>query len=371
MSRQRSGVHMSKDQSIDSRPSLWPVRAHCPISFPLVSEIESTTERFVGIESRCTDANLNRCNRQAQSPLFSIPAELRSLIYDYTSMPDTDPSTMKEGPGCIDMLGCGSVWAANLSWLQTCRLLWLEANAIVFKYTEPVFYRLYTRPDLYHFVRNLTPLNTEHLQRIHVGQEVFSLDLDDTILKYLEETKLQSWPPEVTITLTAYPCFASTEDVGDWMMQILTHQKLILTSKLQIIVHVNEAQVTDIRCMMEALRRERRIGDWEPRPDNGDHAASWSREWGDIRPRHRHGTNRVDMTYRTCKIDFGRAQGTEIARFSRFEPDMEADCWHVTPWRVLFPRRHSSEPESSTQARGTRLYFEKWQEQSSLLKFLD
>ncbi|KAK4612737.1 uncharacterized protein CLAFUR5_12555 [Fulvia fulva] len=359
---------MAAYQNLRAQVSHQPSRSHCPIAFPLVSDIETTAKRFVGIESKCTNENMSKCHRQSQSPLFCIPAELRNLIYDYASLPDVHPSKRRCPPHCIT-LACHS-FHTNLSWLQVCRLIWLEANAVVFKYAEPLFFRLYEAPDLQHFMRNLTPLNVEYLQRIHIGQEVFNLALDPTVLKYLEDTTLQLWPPEVTITLTAYPCFSSTEDVSDWIMQILTHQKFASTDKLQINIHVAEHQVRNIQSIAEVIRRERRIGDWEPLSSNKREEVRWLRQWGDSRPRFQRGSP-VNMAYRTFNIDFRRAPGTGKVRLQKYEPGMDTDCWHLMPWRTIFPQSHPCQRTFSAQDLHAERYLRKWQAEDSLLKFVD
>lgn len=45
--------------------------------------MDDSTSRIITIATECNDENFGICHPQDQSPLFTLPKELRLMIYDF------------------------------------------------------------------------------------------------------------------------------------------------------------------------------------------------------------------------------------------------------------------------------------------------
>ena len=96
--------------------------------YPLVEDIERKCARTVTIETVLNYENLARCNPQHQSPLFKLPAELRSMIFYFTCLPyDHEEDKYKEEEFYYRPEHQAR-HITSTSLLLTCRRAWLEAN---------------------------------------------------------------------------------------------------------------------------------------------------------------------------------------------------------------------------------------------------
>jgi hypothetical protein len=91
--------------------------------------IERETTKQISIETHPTPQNLARCNPQCQSPLFTkIPPELRNRIFSLALLQYEDLSQPYEQQDYCYRPGHRARRIVSTSLLQTCRLIWLEAN---------------------------------------------------------------------------------------------------------------------------------------------------------------------------------------------------------------------------------------------------
>lgn len=97
-------------------------------TYDLVESIERQAHRIVTIETRATSQNLAKCDTQSQSPLFRLPGELRSSIFEYACLPYDDDECRY-----VDDFPCGlyrpehqARHITSTSMLLTCRRAWLE-----------------------------------------------------------------------------------------------------------------------------------------------------------------------------------------------------------------------------------------------------
>ncbi|KXS95896.1 hypothetical protein AC578_2643 [Pseudocercospora eumusae] len=92
------------------------------------AHIEVKCGRYITIAADLSEGNLAKCHPQQQSPLFRLPPELRTLIWEYVSEPVFEQNISKpklefrEHP---DLCGRRKL---HTSFLLVCRRLWLEAN---------------------------------------------------------------------------------------------------------------------------------------------------------------------------------------------------------------------------------------------------
>lgn len=345
-----------------------PARGHCPTNHPFVGNIEERTKRFVTIEHERTPSNLSKCHSQWQSSFFSsLPIEIREMIYDYASKPNVDPSDLKTGPQCLTYLRMPVVWRVNLSWLRSCRRIWLEANSFVWQNAEPTFYRHSDKPDLHGFLYQLTSVNVQNLKRLHIGQECHNLRVNDAMMRLLEGTKLQPWPPHLTVTLIAYPGLWEQDAIKDWFDKLLNHRKLQTVHEIEFVFHIPETQAGNVVTNLDLLGSDPKLCDWRLKLHDRE-GQKWMREWGDVKLQN-HWANKVDMPYRTFKVLAQRLNSHE--RPQTYKHDLAWDCWHLVPYRIMFARRDSMEPDSGCADRLVETWGKRWSEENSLLRFAE
>lgn len=112
-------------------------------TYPFVEGIERQVHRTVSIRTRPTNGNLAKCSPQRYSPLFQLPAELRSTIFEFVCRPYEDSECRyDEGSGNAQFyrpehearhITCTSL-------LSTCRLVWLEANHLPLQLADHSFF---------------------------------------------------------------------------------------------------------------------------------------------------------------------------------------------------------------------------------------
>ena len=128
---------------------------------PLVEDIEKKTHRTVSIKTRPTSENLALCSPQRYSPLYRIPAELRSLIFEFVCRPYEDNECRyEEGLRTAQFCRPGhrARHLTSTSLLLTCHLVWLEASHLPMKLGDHSFF----------FREELQPT---YLQRIHWNED--------------------------------------------------------------------------------------------------------------------------------------------------------------------------------------------------------
>lgn len=345
-----------------------PARGHCPTNHPFVSEIEERTKRFITIEHRKDASNLARCHSQWQSRLFCLPMEIRDIIFDYASRSTIGSDELKSGPQCLTLLRMPVVWRMNLSWLRACRRIWLEGNAFAWKHAEPTFYRHSDRPDLHGFLSQLTALNVQNLQRLHIGQECHNLKMNDAMLRLFDSTRLQAWPPHLTVTLVAYPSLWEYEAIRTWFYTFVSHRKLHTVQDVEFLFHIPESQAENIALILQELG-ELEVTEWQINLASLE-GKPWVREWGDVKLGN-HWANKVDMPYRTFKLICRRADQRPQERPQAYNRDSAWDCWHLVPYHVMYGRRDSMEPDHGYATQLTERVRRRWEEEMSLLKFAE
>jgi hypothetical protein len=118
-------------------------RRHLPLrKCPLLEDIERQTHRTVTIKSRPSSQNLAKCAPQFYSPLFRLPAELRTLIFEYACSPyDDDKCRYKEEASFqFYRPEHQARHITSTSLLLTCRLAWLEANHLPLQLGDHSFF---------------------------------------------------------------------------------------------------------------------------------------------------------------------------------------------------------------------------------------
>lgn len=84
---------------------------------------------MLSIETRPTPESLASCNTQSQSPLFStLPSEIRTYIFSLALLQYEDLSNIYPEYDYCYRPGYRAWRIVSTSLLQTCRLVWLEAN---------------------------------------------------------------------------------------------------------------------------------------------------------------------------------------------------------------------------------------------------
>lgn len=94
-----------------------------------VEDIEQKCARTVTIETALNDKNLAKCHPQDQSPLFKLPAELRSMIFHFACLPyDDEYDDPWEETAFYYRPEHRARHVTDVSLLLTCRRAWLETN---------------------------------------------------------------------------------------------------------------------------------------------------------------------------------------------------------------------------------------------------
>lgn len=110
-------------------------------SSTIVESIERKTKRTIGIEDTPTQANLAKCNPQSKSPLYTnLPKELRDLIFAFASSQSPDENHQYDPNAYYYRPDHPARLRTSTSLLQTCRLIWLEANALPMYQAEHAFW---------------------------------------------------------------------------------------------------------------------------------------------------------------------------------------------------------------------------------------
>lgn len=172
-----------------------------------IRAIEDETDHRVSIATTTTPENLQSCYTQDQSPLFALPAEIRTLIFSYALTPNPWQDS-------FDAQLFHPTDRFSLQILQTCRRVWLEANSLVFEHARPELHLYGTNTfgefeevdyeatvrgmtELDRFLKKLTPNNIE---RMHLNVLATRVILGKhTSLRRFAICPAQ-WPRHVTIT---------------------------------------------------------------------------------------------------------------------------------------------------------------------------
>lgn len=110
-------------------------------SLSVVEQIESRSKRSVTIATDLNEDNLSKCDQQDQSELFSLPLEIREIIWHYATTPYDDPEFASSPLGDfhhITFHPSGEFYdpsytagqVSSVALLQTCRRVWLETNRL-------------------------------------------------------------------------------------------------------------------------------------------------------------------------------------------------------------------------------------------------
>lgn len=109
--------------------------------FPCLSQAaERKARRTVSIATDPTPANLAKCNPQPQSRLFSLPQELRDLIYAFALAPWDDRAHSYGTREYYYRPGHVAKQMVLTDLLLSCRRVWLEANTMAIKQWRPTFW---------------------------------------------------------------------------------------------------------------------------------------------------------------------------------------------------------------------------------------
>lgn len=202
------------------------------------TSIEEATKQSLSIETTLTDATLAQCHQQSQSQLYQLPKEIRDLIFLYASTQSPDPDqTYSENafyyrPGHIARL------RTHTAFLQTCRRVWLEANALPMKQAEHAFWfqrgpydvesdkrwvwnvrREKSRYDS--IIRSLTKLNLSNLTYIHFFMQMFQAE------GFVRSNILENYFPEAHVlrglSLKVFHVTLRHSDWFDWEIERPLH----------------------------------------------------------------------------------------------------------------------------------------------------
>lgn len=102
--------------------------------------MEKKTRRTVSIATSPTPENLAKCHPQSQSRLFSLPQELRDLIYALALAPWNDRAQSYGSREYYYRPDHVAKPMVLTDLLLTCRRIWLEANSIAIKQWRPTFW---------------------------------------------------------------------------------------------------------------------------------------------------------------------------------------------------------------------------------------
>lgn len=171
-------------------------------------EIERETAHTVSIATNTSPEYLQKCHSQDQSPLFALPAEIRTQIFSDALTPDPWEDSFD-----AQLFRPTDRFSPQI--LQTCRRIWLEANSLIFLHAAPELnlygsnsfgefreqeYEATIRGlvDLDKFLHKLTPNNRQHLQlTIKAGMELL---VRHNSLRNFTLAR-DKWPAHVTIIL--------------------------------------------------------------------------------------------------------------------------------------------------------------------------
>lgn len=148
-------------------------------TFPSLSDaIEAKTKRTVSIAMSTTSANLAKCNSQSQSRLFSLPRELRDLIYEFALSPWDNrarPYGTREYYYRPDRVAKHMVLT---DLLLSCRRVWLEANTKAIKQWRPAFWcgRGPGGREEETFFPNMTDNNLRNVTNIQIHMQMFEIE---------------------------------------------------------------------------------------------------------------------------------------------------------------------------------------------------
>lgn len=155
----------------------------------LALDIETQTKRTLTIETRPTPENLARCNPQSQSPLFNVlPPEIRNEIFSLALMQHEDLSNPYPSHDFCCRPAHRARRIVSTSLLQTCRLIWLEANHCpMTQAVHSFWFDQYRRPPwisddededrrFNEFTKALTPVQHSRLKHFHIFAQMFWLE---------------------------------------------------------------------------------------------------------------------------------------------------------------------------------------------------
>ena len=127
---------------IGSRKTL-PRAMAAPLKQPkpetLVERIERQTGKHIGIETSLNDDSLSKCNPQTGSPLFGLPMEIRTLIFEFAATQSNELERYEE-TAYYHRPGHVARHRTYTAFLLTCRRLWLEANELPMRIAEHSFW---------------------------------------------------------------------------------------------------------------------------------------------------------------------------------------------------------------------------------------
>lgn len=96
--------------------------------YSTLNQIEESTKLPLSIHTRLTPFTLSKCHPQLQSPFFTLPAELRDIIFSLATQPNYAPDTFLEEMDIKYRPNHHAKWTVSTALLKTCRRIWLETN---------------------------------------------------------------------------------------------------------------------------------------------------------------------------------------------------------------------------------------------------
>lgn len=246
---------------------------------PRIQEIEFQTSRKLSIETRPTPEAIASCNPQSQSPLFStLPPEIRTYIFSLALLQYEDLSNPYPEHDYCYRPGHRARHIVSTSLLQTCRLVWLEANH--WSMTQAVHYFWYDedrRPDwartlstgrfvtederFEDFFSRLTDVQYSRVKRIHIFAQKHWLEWANVAV-FRDRVVLHRQPFNLdNFTVTMRHSDWADWEVGEklrlgrkWVRVLLQSPEATRFSEFSLELETVEWNVDQLRKIVERLR---------------------------------------------------------------------------------------------------------------------
>jgi hypothetical protein len=249
-----------------------------------LERIEKQTSKQISIETRPTPENLARCNPQSQSPLFNkIPPELRNRIFSLALLQHEDLADPYEKHDYCYRPGHRARRIVSASLLQTCRLVWLEANHWpMAQAVHNFWFDDDRRPEWTHtiffgseddrvdgFFAQLT--NTQHsrVKHLHIFAQMYWLECSfaqSTVWKCLAREPLDLETFTVTIRHSDWWDWEADAPLSldsSWVEEMLRSPRARRVAEIRLELETLESKVDQLRAIVDKLRLVGEAGEGE------------------------------------------------------------------------------------------------------------
>lgn len=236
--------------------------------------IETQTTREVSIETRPTPENIARCNGQSQSPLFgTLPPEIRNHIFSLALLQYEDLSKPYEEHNYCYRPGHRARRIVSTGLLQTCRLVWLEANHWPMTQAVHAFwFNGDRRPDwarklIGHddgrcrdFFHRLTSVQHSRVKHIHIFAQMYWLEGSVDRSAIWESLKREPLNLDsFTITIRHSDWWSWEGDAplrleDGWVRRLLRSPEAKRIAEFRLELETLEWRVNELRPIVEQLR---------------------------------------------------------------------------------------------------------------------